>query len=156
MFLPWGYHGNIQFRFPLECSLHLSLQTVWSWAAYHRETRTVARAFIDLGLEKYGSVCILGFNSPEWILSDIAAIFAGGFATGIYPTNGPEAVRYILEHSKCNILVVEDQRQLDKIWSYRGDLPNLRKIVQYTGVPNNPGVLSWKVRLQVNVPPGWK
>ena len=106
----------------------------------------MAKAFIDLGLEQFGSVCILGFNSPEWILSDVAAIFAGGFATGIYPTNGTEAVRYILDHSKCNILVVEDQKQLDKIWNIKNDLPNLKKIVQYTGIPNSPGVVSWKVR----------
>ena len=90
------------------------------------------------------------FNSlvlilSDLILSDIAAIFAGGFATGIYPTNGAEAVRYILEHSRCNILVVEDQKQLDKIWSYKSNLPNLRKIVQYKGIPNSPGVISWKV-----------
>merc|ERR1712156_645890 len=119
-------------------------ESVWTWSAYHQETRTVAKAFIDLGLEKYGSVCILGFNSPEWIISDVAAIFAGGFATGIYPTNGSDACKYILEHSRCNILVVEDQKQLDKIWSFKNDLPNLKKIDQYTGLPNSPGVISWK------------
>ena len=131
---------------------NISLQSVWSWADYHQETRSVAKAFIDLGLEKFGSVCVLGFNSPQWIISDIAAIFAGGFATGIYPTNGAEAVRYILEHSRCNILVVEDQKQLDKIWSYKSELPNLKKIVQYTGVPNSPGVISWKVRFNLSLP----
>jgi len=31
-----------------------------------------------LGLERFGAVGILGFNSPEWFISDIAAIFAGG------------------------------------------------------------------------------
>jgi len=119
-------------------------ESVWSWSAYHQETRTVAKAFIDLGLEKYGSVCILGFNSPEWHISNLAAIFAGGFATGIYPTNGTDACKYILEHSKCNVLVVEDQKQLDKIWAVKSELPNLKKIVQYTGIPNTPGVISWK------------
>jgi long-chain-fatty-acid--CoA ligase ACSBG len=28
-------------------------------------------------------VSILGFNSPEWFIADVAAIFAGGFAAGI-------------------------------------------------------------------------
>ena len=104
----------------------------------------MAKAFIDLGMSRFTSVCILGFNSPEWMIADLAAIFAGGFATGIYPTNGPEACKYILEHSKCNILVVEDQKQLDKVWSYRNELPDLKKIVQYTGVPSSPSVVSWK------------
>ena len=119
-------------------------QSVWTWSDYYTEVRTVAKAFIQLGLQKYTTVCILGFNSPEWIISNVAAIFAGGFATGIYPTNGPEACKYIMEHSKCSVLVVEDQKQLDKIWSFRNDLPNLKKIVQYSGVPSHPSVISWK------------
>ena len=123
------------------------LQLVWTWADYYTETRSVAKAFIKLGMPRYSSVCILGFNSPEWILANVAAIFAGGFATGIYPTNGPEACRYILEHSRCSVLVVEDQKQLDKVLAFRNDLPDLKKIVQYTGTPSSPGVISWKVNI---------
>merc|ERR1712110_1202133 len=48
------------------------------------------------------------------------------------------------EHSRCSVLVVEDQKQLDKVWSFRNDLPNLKKIVQYSGVPSHPSVISWK------------
>lgn len=119
-------------------------EITWTWKEYHEEVRTVAKAFIELGLGRFESVCILGFNSPEWVISDVAAIFAGGFATGIYPTNGPDACKYILDHSKCAILVVEDQKQLDKVWHLRNDLPCLRKIVQYSGVPTEPDVLGWK------------
>jgi len=119
-------------------------ELTWTWKEYHEDVRTVAKAFIDLGLGRFESVCILGFNSPEWVISDVAAIFAGGFAAGIYPTNGPEACKYILDHSKCVILVVEDQKQLDKVWHLRNDLPSIRKIVQYSGVPTDPSVLGWK------------
>ena len=38
-----------------------------------------------------------------------------GLSTGIYTTNSPEACYYILEDSKANIAVVEDQTQLNKI-----------------------------------------
>lgn len=44
---------------------------------YLKDVRTAAKGFIALGLERYHSVCILGFNSPEWFISDISAIFAG-------------------------------------------------------------------------------
>ena len=119
---------------------------MWTWSDYHNQVRSVAKAFIDLGLERHSTVCILGFNSPEWVIANVAGIFAGGFGTGIYPTNGPEACKYILEHSKSNILVVEDQKQLDKVWSFRNELPDLKAIVQYSGVPSTPGVISWKVK----------
>jgi long-chain-fatty-acid--CoA ligase ACSBG len=41
------------------------------------DVRTAAKGFIALGLEPFHSVCILGFNAPEWFISDLAAIFAG-------------------------------------------------------------------------------
>jgi len=119
-------------------------ETVWSWSAYYQDVRTVGKAFIDLGLKRFDSVCILGFNSPEWAIANLAAIFAGGLAAGIYPTNGTDACKYILDHSKCSILVVEDQKQLDKIWNIRNELPHIKKIVQYSGIPTHAGVISWK------------
>lgn len=36
-------------------------------------------------------------------------------SAGIYTTNGPEACHYIIEDCKANIVVVENQKQLDKI-----------------------------------------
>lgn len=35
--------------------------------------------------------------------------------TGIYATNSPEACQYVASDSKANIIVVENQKQLDKI-----------------------------------------
>lgn len=44
---------------------------------YEQAVRTVAKAFLKLGLERYHSVCILGFNCPEWMIADLATIYAG-------------------------------------------------------------------------------
>jgi len=38
-----------------------------------------------------------------------------GLATGIYTTNSPEACQYVAASSEANILVVENQKQLEKI-----------------------------------------
>ncbi len=54
---------------------------------YYQESRTVAKAFIKLGLERFSSVGILGFNAPEWFIAQMGAIMAGGFSVGIYTTN---------------------------------------------------------------------
>ena len=37
------------------------------------------------------------------------------------------------DHSRANILVVEDDIQLEKILSIRDKLPHLRHIIQYSG-----------------------
>ena len=49
----------------------------WNYNEYYNAIVTTAKAFIALGLEAHNSVCIYGFNSPEWFFSDIGAIFAG-------------------------------------------------------------------------------
>lgn len=38
-----------------------------------------------------------------------------GIVAGIYATNSPEACQYVASDSKANIIVVENQKQLDKI-----------------------------------------
>jgi len=88
---------------------------------------------VQLGLEMYNGVGIIGFNSVEWFVSDLGAIFAGGLATGIYTTNSPDACCYVAHNARCNIIVVENDAQLQKILSVRDQLTHLKAIVQYRG-----------------------
>jgi len=50
---------------------------IFNFREYEQNVRTVAKAFLKLGLERYHGVCIIGFNSPEWFYSDLGAIYAG-------------------------------------------------------------------------------
>ena len=113
---------------------------------------------MHLGLGRFESVSILGFNSPEWHLSNMGAIAAGGFAAGIYTTNEPDACKYILKHSNARIVVVDGQKQLDKILKIRGDLPKLVAIVVWgeelpAGVNDGIGVTAQVERvLEAGIP----
>nr|XP_040051627.1 long-chain-fatty-acid--CoA ligase ACSBG2-like isoform X2 [Gasterosteus aculeatus aculeatus]XP_040051628.1 long-chain-fatty-acid--CoA ligase ACSBG2-like isoform X2 [Gasterosteus aculeatus aculeatus] len=104
-----------------------------TWRQYYEQCRAAAKSFLKLGLERYHGVGILGFNSPEWFISDVGCIFAGGLATGIYTTNSPEACQYVAANSEANVLVVENQKQLDKVLQVKDHLPHLKAIVQYKG-----------------------
>ena len=53
----------------------------WTFQDYYRDIMCVARAFIKLGLKERQSVCISGFNSPEWFLSLMGSIFVGGIVS---------------------------------------------------------------------------
>ena len=46
----------------------------WTYAQYLEDVRTVAKAFIKLGLKPFHSVNILGFNAPEWHISAVAGV----------------------------------------------------------------------------------
>ncbi|XP_054467417.1 long-chain-fatty-acid--CoA ligase ACSBG2-like [Anoplopoma fimbria] len=104
-----------------------------SWRQYYEQCRAAAKSYLKLGLERYHGVGILGFNSAEWFISNVGCIFAGGLATGIYTTNSPEACQYVAANSEANVMIVENQKQLDKILQVKDHLPHLKAIVQYKG-----------------------
>jgi long-chain acyl-CoA synthetase len=123
-----------------------------TWQTFAAQVRTAARALIALGFPRGGKVTILGFNRPEWVILDHAAMMAGGAAAGIYTTCSPDEVQYIVHHSEAHVVLVEDAGQLAKVTSRRDQLPLLRWIVLMRGatiesrVPATGGdaILSWE------------
>ncbi|CAO2635011.1 Long-chain-fatty-acid--CoA ligase ACSBG1 [Lemmus lemmus] len=102
-----------------------------SYYQYYEIARKVARGFLKLGLERAHSVGILGFNSPEWFFSAVGTVFAGGIVTGIYTTSSLEACQYIAHDCRANVIVVDTQKQLEKILKIWKDLPHLKAVVIY-------------------------
>ncbi len=104
-----------------------------SWRTYVDQVRTVARGLIALGLPPGGKVAILGFNRPEWVIFDHAAMMAGGVPAGIYTTCSADEVQYIIHHAEALVVLVEDATQLAKVKARRAQLPLLRWIVTMRG-----------------------
>ncbi|XP_039072738.1 long-chain-fatty-acid--CoA ligase ACSBG1 [Hyaena hyaena] len=119
-------------------ALGVKRQGVWediSYSQYYLLARRAAKGFLKLGLERAHSVAILGFNSPEWFFSAVGTVFAGGIITGIYTTSSPEACQYIAHDCQANIIVVDTQKQLEKILKIWKNLPHLKSIVTYGEAP---------------------
>lgn len=106
-------------------------QKTMNYRDYYQTCRNAAKSFLKLGLQRYHSVGILGFNSPEWFIADIGAILAGGFAVGFYTTNSAEACQYVADNCKADVMVVENDKQLQKILQVKDQLPHLKAIIQY-------------------------
>ncbi|KAG9281005.1 long-chain-fatty-acid--CoA ligase ACSBG1 isoform X2 [Astyanax mexicanus] len=125
--------------------------TTISFCQYYDRCRMTAKSFLKLGLERFHSVAILGSNSEEWFFSAVGAVFAGGFATGIYSTNSPEACHHIASDSRANIIVVDSNWQLDKILLIKDNLPHLKAIVQISGCLKKklPNLYSWEQFMQL-------
>jgi long-chain-fatty-acid--CoA ligase ACSBG len=123
--------------------------TKWTYREYLDDVRTVAKAFIKLGLKSRGGVTIIGFNSPEWFMAHLGTIFANAIPAGIYQTNNAEACKHIATDCKANIVIVEDEKQLEKFLQFKDELTHLKAIVQYSGTPTVEGVLSWTELMDV-------
>lgn len=116
-----------------------------SWRAYVDEVSQVARALLALGFGAGDRVCILGFNRPEWVAFDVAAMMAGGVPAGIYTTCSPEEVQYIVAHAEAAIVLVEDADQFAKITAMRDQLPGVRHVITMRGTDvDDPLAMTWE------------
>ena len=110
----------------------------WNYSEYLRDVSNFAKGIISLGLTPYSSVNILGFNSPEWLITFYGSIFGNYLPVGIYTTNNAEACKYVSTHSDAELVVVEDKIQLNKYLQVWADLPKLKYVVIYNEpVPEN-------------------
>jgi long-chain acyl-CoA synthetase len=121
-----------------------------SWARFDAEAHEFASALIASGLGKGGSVAILMGNVPQWPMSDLGTIIAGGVSVGLYPTSSAEQCRYILNHSDAEFVLVDTSLQLEKILRVRDELPKLNSIIvlDESAARAGQGVLSYREFLQ--------
>lgn len=114
---------------------------VWTWQQYYDDCMKFAKSLHHLGVANFKITNIIGFNSPEWIIANTGSIMAGCIAAGVYTTNLPEACQYISEHSKAEVIVLEDNKQLDKYAKIIKNLPHVKCLVVY-GEPINDAIAS--------------
>ena len=100
-----------------------------SWQRFEQETFDFATALLSYGLKRGGSVCILMGNVPEWPISDIGTIIAGGVGVGLYPTSSTEQIAYIIDHSDAEFVLVDSREQLQKVLSIRDQLSKVRHVI---------------------------
>ncbi|MCG6908641.1 MAG: AMP-binding protein [Deltaproteobacteria bacterium] len=115
-----------------ETALREKVYGIWrkiSWQAYGLNTRHTGFGLIHYGLEPGDRVAIISENNPEWLYSDMGTLSAGGVSVGIYPTDSPQQVAYVLNHSQARFYIAEDEEQLDKVLEMRESTPHLKKIV---------------------------
>ncbi|RZU74931.1 long-chain acyl-CoA synthetase [Micromonospora kangleipakensis] len=130
---------------------------VWqeiTWKAYWDTVLTVGHALLALGVEPGDRVAIHAENCPEWLYADVATVAVRATTVGLYPTNPPAEVGYLLSHSEAKLLVAEDQEQVDKALAVIDECPALTRIVyiEPRGIRfhyDHPALLAWDDLLQL-------
>jgi len=102
-----------------------------SWDELGRIAREIGMGLAALGYQPGEVVSILSNTNREWMCADLGALGAAGVVNGIYPTDAPAQVEYLLSDSGSVIAFVEDDEQLDKLLEVRARVPKLRKIVVF-------------------------
>jgi long-chain acyl-CoA synthetase len=103
----------------------------YTWGDYGARAKAIGLGLVALGLAPGDRAAILSDNNKEWLFCDLGIQCAAGVSTGIYPTDSPAQVEYLVNDSGTKFLFVEDEEQLDKILAVRERTPGLQKIVVF-------------------------
>ncbi|MFW6235714.1 MAG: AMP-binding protein [Desulfovibrionales bacterium] len=103
----------------------------FSWKEYLDRTSRFAAGMKKLGMGRKDVLILIGDNRPEWLWAELAIQGLGGIALGLYQDSPSDEIGYVFELSGAKMVVAEDQEQVDKILSIKGDLPDLKYIVYH-------------------------
>ena len=81
----------------------------YAWMTYseaHKKVCNAGAAFRNLGVKKGGAVGIYSPNCSEWMLAMKGVDFCGARCVPLYDTFGPDAVKFIIEHSGLTVVCV--------------------------------------------------
>ncbi len=135
--------NEIASRFPEKVAFRDKRYGIWSEISYQsfwEQAQWVGCALNYFGLDRFDKAAVHSENRPEWIIADIGIQSIRAITVGLYPTNPPSEVNYLLGHSESKILFAEDQEQVDKALEVKDELPNLKKIIYF----EDRGVLSYE------------
>ncbi len=100
-----------------------------SYSELGRSIENFSLGLISLGIEKGDKIAILSENRPEWVISDLGILSAGGINVPIFSTLPPGQIEYILNDSGAEMIILSTERQLDKVLKVRDNIETLRNII---------------------------
>jgi len=121
-----------------------------TFAELHRETVELATRLSAVGVRRGGRVAIWMGNSVDWVLADLAVELLGATVVPVNIQFSPDEVRYVLEQSRSDTLVMDGHfRERDlrsELSAFSGQLADLRTTIVHdvaSPVTSTDGQVSW-------------
>jgi long-chain acyl-CoA synthetase len=110
----------------------LGIWNSYSWSNYLSEVTILSNALKNLSIKKGSVVAIYGNNVPKLIFSISAIQSLGGVVVPIHPESTSEELKKILNSSKAETLIAEDQQQVDTFLTVDNDC-NVKNVIYLDG-----------------------
>jgi len=107
----------------------LGIWQTWTWAQVRDEVIAFSVGLSALGLKRGDHFAVIGRNKPRLYWAMCAGQALGAVPVPLYADSVAEEMAYVLEHAEVTLAIVEDQEQVDKIWSIKERLSRLAHIV---------------------------
>ena len=102
-----------------------------SYAQLYDRALMVARGLKKLNIKPGDRIAILSENRAGWVIADLGILCAAAVTVPIYPTNTPEQIEYMINHSGAKIIFVSGKFQYDKLLKVRESIPKLELVVSF-------------------------
>lgn len=112
-----------------------------SYGEFYERALMAARGLKKCGVKPGERVAILSENRAGWVIADMGILSLGAVTVPIYPTNTPEQIEYVLNHSEARIVFVSGRFQYSKLLSIRKAIPSVELVVsfeRFLGEPELP------------------
>ncbi len=100
-----------------------------SFKEYKNTIEILASALHKIGVTVGDKVAILAQTCKEWHLLDMATMCSRCCLVPVYPSYLPEEINYIFNHSDSSVLIVENDKQMEKVISVMKDWKNLKIVI---------------------------
>lgn len=103
----------------------------YTWAQAYQKVLRIAAGLRKLSLRRGDRLAIVGPTKLPWSLYDLAAQMLGLVSFGIYQGQTEEQIRYLLDHSQAQVVLVGDESELQCVLRAASDLPSLTSIIPW-------------------------
>lgn len=110
---------------------------VYTYARFAADSDRLARALIQLGLQRGERVVLFMDNAPDTCLALFAILQAGGVFVCLNPTTKYDKLLYVIRDSGARFLITQQARRLP-LAQLRQELPQLAVVLQDTAAADSP------------------
>ena len=107
-----------------------SLYSSYSWRATNIRVRVLSKYLTNI-ISKGDRCILLSENRPEWLISDIAIMNAGGVTVPLFTTYSENDYKYIINDCDPKVCIVSNIEQFKKIKNYIEDETIIISIDQF-------------------------
>ena len=105
-----------------------------TYRQFYEEACFAAAGLLELGVKRGEHVGLVADNRHEWMITDFGILSIGAVDVPRGCDTTVQELTYILGFTGCQTVFAENQKQVEKLLSCKGDLPAMKTIITYDPV----------------------
>ncbi len=108
-----------------------------------------AAGLLELGVKRGDRIGLIADNRREWLISDFAILGLGAIDVPRGCDATEQEIAYILAFSGCDLAILENEKQLDKILARKSLIPGIHTVILMDPPGENAKKIAEKEKLKV-------